>query len=227
MTPTITCVIPAHDEAPRIAQVLEAVIDHPLIARVLVVDDGSRDGTADLARTAGAEVMCLAPNRGKSGAIAFGLAQVSTSHVLLLDADLRGLRPDDITRLIAPVLQGGVAVSLSLRRNAPRLWHWLGVDYITGERVVPMALLSTSLEEVAALPRFGLEVFLNDRIRAAGLSVAIVHWPTVISPPKSEKRGGRAAGLVADMAMILDILRTVSPVKVLAQIAFLRQARRG
>lgn len=227
MTPTVTCLIPAHDEAPRIAQVLEAVIGHPLIARVLVVDDGSRDGTADLARTAGAEVMCLAPNRGKSGAIAFGLAQVSTSHVLLLDADLRGLRPDDITRLIAPVLQGGVAVSLSLRRNAPRLWHWLGVDYITGERVVPMALLSTSLEEVAALPRFGLEVFLNDRIRAAGLSVAIVHWPTVISPPKSEKRGGRAAGLVADMAMILDILRTVSPVKVLAQIAFLRQARRG
>ena len=226
MTPTITCVIPAHNEAPRILQVLQAVIGHPLLTRVLVVDDGSGDGTADLAWVAGAEVLCLAPNRGKSAAIALGLAQVTTSHVLLLDADLRGLRAQDVTRLISPVLDGGVAVSLSLRCNAPRLWHWLGVDYITGERVVPMALLSHALDEVAALPGFGLEVFLNDRIRAAGLPVAIVRWPTVVSPPKSEKRGGLAAGLRADMAMIFDILRTVSPVKVLGQIAFLRQARR-
>jgi hypothetical protein len=89
-----------------------------------------------------------------------------------------------------------------------------------------MTLLSTALDEMAALPRFGLEVFLNDRICAAGLSIAIIRWPAVISPSKSAKRGGLAAGLFADMAMIRDILNTVSAVTVLGQIAVLRRARR-
>lgn len=224
MSLRVTCLIPAHNEAPRIAAVLAAVRDHPSIARVIVVDDGSTDATARLAEEAGAEVLRLSPNRGKSAAIAAGLAGVRSSHVVLLDADLCGLGPQAITALIAPVLSQRADVSLSLRGNAPRLWQWLGVDYITGERVLPMALLSPCLGQIAALPRFGLEVFLNSRIRAAGLRVAIVPWPGVASPAKASKRG-RWAGLAADVAMIRDILRTVPMRAVLGQIAYLRRAQ--
>lgn len=225
MTRTVTCLIPAHNEAPRIAGVLAAVRDHPLIARVIVVDDGSGDETAAVAAHHGAEVMRLSPNRGKSAAIAAGLEQVTTGHVLLLDADLSGLRAEDVAGLIAPIMAGRADVTLSLRGNAPRLWHWLGVDYITGERVLPMAMLSPCLGQMATLPRFGLEVFLNGRIRAAGLRAAIVHWPDVASPAKGVKRGWRA-GLRADAAMIRDILRTVSVATVMRQIFYLR-SRRG
>lgn len=224
MTQTITCLIPAHNEAPRIAAVLAALRDHPLIAGVIVVDDGSQDGTDRVAGEAAGsrvEVLCLRPNRGKSAAIAAGLARVTTTHVLLLDADLTGLRPDDLTRLIVPVAAGNADVTLSLRGNAPRLWHWLGVDYITGERVLPMSLLAPCLDQIAGLPRFGLEVFLNTRIQAAGHAVAIVPWPDVASPAKGIKRGW-AAGLAADVAMIRDILRTVPVRTVLGQIAYLR-----
>jgi GTP:adenosylcobinamide-phosphate guanylyltransferase len=223
MTPTFTCVIPAHNEGPRIAAVLHAARHHPLIARVIVVNDGSTDRTAQIAQDAGAEVLHLHPNRGKTAALAEGLALVDTSHVLLLDADLTGLHATDLTRLIAPVERGQADVTLSLRGNAPRLWHWLGVDYITGERVLPMALLTPCLPQLPDLPRFGLEVFLNNRIRAAGLSVAIVRWKNVASPSKSSKRG-RWAGVQADIAMLRDILRTVSLFTVLRQIAFLRAA---
>lgn len=221
MTQTITCLIPAHNEGPRIASVLAAVRGHPLIAGVIVVDDGSSDDTARVATAAGAEVLCLRPNRGKSAAIAAGLERVTTTHVLLLDADLTGLSALDLTRLMAPVREGRADVTLSLRGNAPRPWHWLGVDYITGERVVPMSLLAPCLDQIAALPRFGLEVFMNTRMQATGLSVGVVTWPTVASPAKGIKRGW-IAGLWADAAMIRDILRTVSVVTVLGQILYLR-----
>ncbi|MFN4154078.1 MAG: glycosyltransferase family 2 protein [Paracoccaceae bacterium] len=223
MTRAITCLIPAHNEAARIAGVLAAVQAHPMIRSVVVVDDGSQDDTAAIAQAAGVEVLCLSPNRGKSAALAEALSRVSTSHVLLLDADLTGLNSADLSRLIRPVSEGGADVSLSLRGNAPSVWQWLGVDYITGERVLPMSLIAPILPDIRDLPRFGLEVFLNAHIQRAGLSVAIVRWPGVASPSKAQKSGWRA-GIRADIGMLRDILRTVSVATTFEQIAFLRRA---
>lgn len=223
MTPSFTCLIPAHNEADRIAGVLAAVLGHPMIGSVVVVDDGSGDDTAAIAQAAGVQVLRLWPNRGKSAALAEALRHVRTSHVVLLDADLTGLSATDLSRLIAPVAEGRADVALSLRGNAPRVWHWLGVDYITGERVLPMWLIRPILPGMTALPRFGLEVFLNTHIQAARLSVAIVRWRTVASPSKAAKAGWRA-GIRADIGMMRDILRTVSVVTTLEQIAYLRRA---
>ena len=98
---TLTCLIPAYNEAPRIAGVLAAVVGHPALQAVLVVDDGSTDGTGDVARGFGVAVMRTAGNLGKTAALAQALAQVETTHVLLLDADLIGLTAADVTALIA------------------------------------------------------------------------------------------------------------------------------
>ena len=223
MTPTFTCLIPAHNEAARIAGVLAAVQGHPMICSVIVVDDGSGDDTAAIAGAAGVQVLRLVPNRGKSAALAEALSRVRTSHVLLLDADLTGLGASDLSSLLVPVAEGRADVSLSLRGNAPRVWHWLGVDYITGERVLPMWMIRPLLPEMAALPRFGLEVFLNSHILAAHLSVAIVRWASVASPSKAQKSGWRA-GIRADIGMMRDILRTVSVATTFEQIAGLRRA---
>lgn len=222
MTPSFTCLIPAHDEAARIGAVLRAVMGHPLIDRVLVIDDGSRDDTARVARMAGAEVLRLTPNRGKTLALAAGIAAVEASHLVLIDADLIGLSAGDVTRLIAPVAAGRADVTISLRGNAPRTWRALGVDYISGERVIPRTLIAAHLDRLADLPRFGFEVFLNDRIAEAGLAVRIVRWPGVASPAKSAKRGFWR-GLRADAAMMGDILRTIPLRRVLRQIAYLRR----
>jgi glycosyltransferase involved in cell wall biosynthesis len=69
---------------------------------VLVVDDGSTDGTAAAARAAGAEVLSLSPNQGKGSAIRAGLARVMAgpfTHVLLLDGDMQHL-PGEASRLL-------------------------------------------------------------------------------------------------------------------------------
>ncbi len=67
--PRVLAVIPAHDEAPRIAAVVCRAAAH---LPVLVVDDGSGDDTATVARTAGAEVLELRPNQGKGAALRAG-----------------------------------------------------------------------------------------------------------------------------------------------------------
>lgn len=220
----LTCVIPAWNEAPRIGRVLAAVAGHPRVSRVLVVDDGSTDGTGGVARAAGVEVLATAGNQGKTRALVAGLRAVGTGHVLLLDADLTGLDAAAISALIAPVAAGRAGAALSLRGNAPRSWRLLGLDYITGERVLPMDLLAPRLGQMAALPRFGFEVWLNRRMLEAGMPIAVVDWPGVASPAKAKKQG-LVAGLKADARMMGDIFRTVGVTGCLEQISGMLAAK--
>ncbi|MCC7319529.1 MAG: glycosyltransferase family 2 protein [Rubellimicrobium sp.] len=222
---TLSCLIPAWNEEARIGGVLDAVAGHPLISRVLVIDDGSGDATGDVARARGAEVLRTDGNLGKTRALVQGLRRVGGGQVLLLDADLVGLRPPDLSALARPVLSGQAGASISLRGNAPGLWRAIGLDYISGERVLPHALLAPHLDRIEGLPRFGFEVFVNRLLLDAGDPVAVVRWPGVASPSKASKRGSLMAGLGADARMLADIGRTVGWAEAARQIAGLRRLR--
>ena len=222
---SVSCIIPAYNEAARIAAVLEQVRGHPLIDEVIVVDDGSSDGTsAVVARVAGVRLISLSQNVGKTAALAQGIAQAQGSFLLLVDADLIGLSAADLTALITPVVQGKADLSISLRRNAPLLWHLIGLDYISGERVMAKTLIAPQLAALTSLPKFGFEVFLNRLSIAAGQRIAVVAWPKVISPMKSAKYGAWA-GLRGDIGMIRDMMRAVPPLALLAQILAMRRLR--
>ena len=83
----VLAVIPAHDEAPRIAAVVRGAVTH---LPVLVVDDGSTDGTARIAREAGAEVLEQRPNAGKGAALRAGFRhalEAGYDGALTLDGD--------------------------------------------------------------------------------------------------------------------------------------------
>ncbi|WP_295536172.1 glycosyltransferase [uncultured Thioclava sp.] len=226
----ISCIIPAYNEAPRIGAVLKTVLGHPQIAQVIVVDDGSSDDTARIAQDhQGAhphlQVIRQPQNGGKTAAVAAGIAASSGSHLLLLDSDLLGLSPADLGALIAPVARGEADVSISLRRNAPRIWRLIGLDYISGERVLERAALASQLDQLNALPRFGLEVFMNRLWIARSTRIAVVPWPGVDSPMKHAKLGNWRQGLTADAKMMRDIFRTIPPQHALRQILAMRRLR--
>jgi glycosyltransferase involved in cell wall biosynthesis len=138
----VCAVIPAFNEAETIREVVHGAAQH--VAQVVVVDDGSTDGTGDQARAAGAEVIRLTPNSGKGTAIRRGLAHIAGrpfTHVLLMDGDLQH-RPDEIPRLLDAGRASGAAL-------------------VVGERVFERASMPTSRYWANVIGSWALSSFLG------------------------------------------------------------------
>lgn len=217
---TVSCIIPAFNEAARIGGVLSVALGHPALAEVIVVDDGSQDGTADIAAQSGARVIRMDRNGGKAAAVFRAAQEARGSHVLMLDADLLGLTAGDISRLVDPVARGECEVTISLRGNSPAIWRAMGVDYISGERVLPRSDLAA-----APIAGFGLEVHLNRQWRLDRRRIAVIRCPDLASPAKTAKKG-IFGGIASDIGMLGDIFRTAGTREVLRQLIFFRKAVR-
>ena len=115
----ISAVLAAHNEEGNVGATVAGVLQHcPDLLELLVIDDGSTDGTAAEAEVAGARVVRRAPNRGKGAALLAGLREVSddATYVLFIDADGQD-DPADIPTLAAAARAGAEFVNGS---------RWLG-----------------------------------------------------------------------------------------------------
>ncbi len=221
--PMISCVVCAYNEADKISEVLRILQEVPGLSELIVVDDGSSDCTAErVSAHTGIRLVSYAPNRGKTHALRVGMKAAAGRYILLIDADLKGLTARDVQALIDPVLSGRAEVSISLRGNSLPLYRNLGLDFVSGERFFPAALIRPHLDDMRALPRWGAEVYLNSLITRAGMSIAVVTWPTVFNVRKVDKVGA-VRGRIAELAMTLDVFRVLSPATVISQnVAMLR-----
>jgi glycosyltransferase involved in cell wall biosynthesis len=111
-----TCaVIPAFNEAPYIAKVVQGAKQH--VEEVVVIDDGSCDGTANVARNAGAICLQSPTNCGKASALRTGIAFVRAlnfTHLLTLDGDGQHL-PEDIPLMLRVAEETGADLVIGTR----------------------------------------------------------------------------------------------------------------
>ncbi|MDX1953185.1 MAG: glycosyltransferase [Verrucomicrobiota bacterium] len=117
----LTVIIPVLNESATIQSVVRFAAENPLVSEVLVVDDGSIDGTPELASEAGARVI-TSTMLGKGASMEDGMRAAKTELLLYIDGDLRGLAPDCIERLAAPLLSDEADfVKASFTREAGRV----------------------------------------------------------------------------------------------------------
>ena len=213
----VSCIIPAYNEGCRIGSVIRAVQKHPWVDELIVVNDGSTDDTAAVARGfAGVKLMNLSPNRGKSYAVMKGIEAARNDIIMLLDADLVGLTHDDLCDLMRPVLSGEADITMSLRHNSLLVYRLIGLDFVSGERVFHRRVLG-DCSRLAELRSYGLEVFFNREIIRQRLVLRIVNWRHVICVRKGDKVGFWL-GFKLETLMVLQILRTVGLWQVLYQL---------
>jgi len=137
--PLVTVVIPARNEEGRVGETVRAAKKiHPSV-EVLVVDDGSSDGTGREASLAGADrVIALRPGRGKGGALEAGIREARGRFVVLLDADL-GSSAVEGAKLLAPLLRGRADLVIARfpgrrRWGLVRLFSGLSILLLCGYR---------------------------------------------------------------------------------------------
>ena len=137
LTPDVSVIIPAHNERRTIREVvISCAASTPGRCQIIVVDDGSTDGTAQAAAAAGAKVIRLARNRGKGVAMQAGIRRAWGDILVFIDADGQD-DPREIPRLIA-AFEPDVDLVLGSRfmghflPGAITPLNYLGTRFITG-----------------------------------------------------------------------------------------------
>jgi Glycosyl transferase family 2 len=224
----VAVVIPARDEADRIEATVTAAAGIPGVAVVVVVDDGSRDATAAVARRAGAAVMRHRTNRGKGAAMETGAAAVRLfdqrerrdrpRHLLFLDADLAGTAAL-AGPLAGPVLAGTADMTIAVFRGTVKLGgHGLvvglsgaGIRRATGWRPAqPLngqrCLTRAAFEAARPLARgWGVETgltidLLRKGLRVSEVEVDLAHRATGTGLPAQLHRAHQLAGVAWALA---------------------------
>ena len=173
--PAVAVLIPAYNEEMVIERTVRSVLesDYPTL-RVIVIDDGSKDSTLEVTRTAfakeireGRVTVLTKPNSGKADALDYGLEQVTDEIFIGIDADTI-IAPDAISKLVPHFSNPKVAAMAGNAKvgNRMNLWtRWQALEYITSQNFERRAL--NTLNAVSVVPG-AIGAWRTSAVREAG-----------------------------------------------------------
>jgi dolichol-phosphate hexosyltransferase len=177
----LSILMPVYNEEERIADALKQAlaVDYPCEIELLVVDDGSRDGTAEIlgrADDSRLRVITHARNAGKGAAIKTAVSHADGEYMVMLDADLE-YDPQDIPKLLDPVLDGRATVVYGNRtfgsHSAYSFWYVMGNKAVTTAANVLFNSYIGDLETCFKLLPVALYRSLDVRSRGFGMEAEV------------------------------------------------------
>ncbi|HKM18079.1 MAG: glycosyltransferase family 2 protein [Firmicutes bacterium] len=204
----VAAIVPAYNEERTIGEVISALKACPLVDEVVVVSDGSRDRTAEIARSAGVIVVELEQNIGKGGAMNAGICHTDADVLLFVDADLVGLNRHHVASLLDPIIAKKAEMTVGVFRKGRFATDFAMrvTPFLSGQRAMTRALF----EQIPDLQDsgYGVEMALSLYVSKHHCRVEMVHLPNVSQMMKEEKRGFWK-GLRQRLRMFYEILRAV------------------
>lgn len=204
----VTAIIPAYNEEQTIADVVNCVKNVKEIQKIIVVSDGSNDRTAEIAGECGADVIELAENVGKGGAIKAGINECGTDIILFLDADLVGLTEKHILDLIEPVIYNNADMTVGIFKNG-RIATDLAQKvspYLSGQRAIKRSIID-KIPNID-ITRYGVEMALTKYVEKHSIKVQEVSLYDMTHITKEEKLG-IIRGVQARFKMYWDIVKII------------------
>jgi glycosyltransferase involved in cell wall biosynthesis len=167
----VSFLVPAYNEAATVAELLQRVSDLDLDKQIVVVDDGSTDGTGDIVerwRDGRADILLIRQeNRGKGAAIRAAIPHADGEIAVIQDADLE-YDPADVPGLIEPIERGLADVVFGSRLSGGRpqraylFWHLVGNRFLS---LLTNVLYNTTLSDMET----GYKAFRIDVLRSLDL----------------------------------------------------------
>jgi glycosyltransferase involved in cell wall biosynthesis len=203
----ISVVVPAYNEAGRISAVLQPIVASSMVDEVIVIDDGSDDGTAEEAGRFPVRVVTLPANRGKAAALDVGVSEARNDTLLFLDADLVGLTTFHVEKLIRCYIDQGLDMAVGVFANGRKntdLAQRIN-PYASGQRMLSRKHWEMAKENVEDMA-YGIEMTLSKLSSKAGWRKEYVKLEGVTHVLKEEKRGF-TKGVLDRLKMYGDMIK--------------------
>jgi len=230
LTSLTSVIVPAFNEAPAIAPLVAALRGAGPWHEVIVVDDGSSDGTGDQAAAAEARVIRHPYNKGNGAAVKTGLRHASGEFVLIVDADGQH-QPADTRRLVAELREYDLVIGArsaasqasTSRRLGNAVLNWLA-SYLTGRPVLDLtsgfraARRTCMLEFIHLFPNgFSTPTTSTLAFLKAGYSVQFVAIEAAGRQGRSKIRLGRDGARF--FLILLKVITIFSPLRIFVPIS--------
>ena len=185
----VTAIVPAYNEEATLTEVLAVLKATPGIGEILVVSDGSTDGTVAAARSMGLRTIHLRQNQGKGRAMAIGVAHTHSEILLFVDGDILNLTVDLLERLVEPVLSGRSDMNVGIRHRGALIdtIHRRTGPLLSGIRCLRREIFDAVPE--SHLEGFAIETGLNWACRQLGCRITTTVMYHLKHLVKERKRG--------------------------------------